>query len=490
MFLSNMLGKAPVAPVGNGDIYLEYITNAINTGNGAVHTYTGVSTGGTATIDTIIIAAVGQTVTGTTAGITGITLDGVSMTELFTRAATGRMAAGLFKISGVAATSATIVVTYNNTNPARGGIGVYRVIGGDVTLSNSDDNYTALTATTFPTTVNIGPWDSAISFGSLTDTVVYGNTVEDFDVVSETYLNVSGARVVPTADTRNAYTITATMASSNTDDGVFTAVLSGTNSAPPPPPPPPLVYSGIYWSLVPSSGAYNGLYIKSDGLKLYIIRDNKMIDECSMSPAWDITSVSWVAAKDFSATSNGIYGFTFSSDGTRLLLTNSLVDELQEWVLSTAWDITTATDNAVSLSVVGQDPVTRELKYNTDGTKLYMVGGSSGTIYQYTLTTPYTLSTCTYAGISLYVGSQDPSPRGLDISSDGLTLYMCGLGSGSIHKYTLSTGWLVSSATYDGAPVAIPTGETLAYGLALNAAEDKLFLVGDQTSKIYQYTIS
>ena len=53
--------------------------------------------------------------------------------------------------------------------------------------------------------------------------------------------------------------------------------------------------------------------------------------------------------------------------------------------LSTAWDVSTASYNNVSFYVGSQEPYPGGVAFSSDGSKMYIVGYTNDTVYQYTL---------------------------------------------------------------------------------------------------------
>ena len=102
------------------------------------------------------------------------------------------------------------------------------------------------------------------------------------------------------------------------------------------------------------------------------------------------------------------------------------------------WDISTGSYASKSLSVTAQDAFPEGLAFSADGTKAYILGGTNDTIYQYTLSTPWDISTGSYASKSLSVTAQETGPRGLAFSSDGTKAYIVGANNDTIYQYTLS----------------------------------------------------
>ena len=68
---------------------------------------------------------------------------------------------------------------------------------------------------------------------------------------------------------------------------------------------------------------------------------------------------------------------------------------------------------------------------------MYIVGYNSKTVYQYTLSTPWNVSTATYGSISKGVSSQDSSPYGVAFNSDGSKMYIMGYNNKTVYQYTV-----------------------------------------------------
>ena len=104
----------------------------------------------------------------------------------------------------------------------------------------------------------------------------------------------------------------------------------------------------------------------------------------------------------------------------------------------TPWNVNTGYYASKSLSVVAQESASNDLAFSSDGTKAYIVGGTSDTIYQYTLSTAWDISTGSYASKSLSVAAQESAPNGLAFSSDGTKAYIVGTNSNTIYQYDLT----------------------------------------------------
>lgn len=124
-----------------------------------------------------------------------------------------------------------------------------------------------------------------------------------------------------------------------------------------------------------------------------------------------------------------------------------IADEFKEVELGAAagaasWtvDISQLSYDSVSFSVVSQEATARQIRFNTDGTKMYL-GGSNDNIYQYSLSTAFDISTLSYDNIAWNPGSVTDI-QAFFFNSDGTKIY---IGASILYEYSLSTAFDMSS---------------------------------------------
>ena len=182
-------------------------------------------------------------------------------------------------------------------------------------------------------------------------------------------------------------------------------------------------------------------------------------------------------------------GVSFKSDGMAFYIIGFNTDTVYQYTLSTAWDVSTASYASKSFSVATQDTLPYKVKFKSDGTKMYMVGITSNTVYQYTLSTAWDISTASYDSVSFSVSTQATSPVGLDFSSDGTSMYVLQF-NGSTFQYTLSTSWDLSTASYASKSFTNSSGVNGEYGLAFKSDGTKMYVVGISSDTVSQYSLS
>jgi sugar lactone lactonase YvrE len=119
---------------------------------------------------------------------------------------------------------------------------------------------------------------------------------------------------------------------------------------------------------------------------------------------------------------------------------------------------------------------------------MYMVGYANKTVFQYTLSTPFDLSTASYDNVSFSVSAQDTIPYGIAFNNDGSKMYMVGINNGSVYQYTLSTPFDLSTASYDSVSFSVNAQDTYPYSIAFNNDGSKMYMVGSANDSIFQYS--
>ena len=180
----------------------------------------------------------------------------------------------------------------------------------------------------------------------------------------------------------------------------------------------------------------DGLFFKPDGTKMYVTGWGRgYVYEYNLSTAWDVSTASYV--QDFSvlSTANSPRGISFKPDGTKMYVMGNSFDVLSEYNLSSAWNISTAL-YVQDFSVSSQASGPEDVFFKPDGTKMYVTGSSSDSVFEYNLSTAWNISTASYLH-GLFVGDKDNSPSGIYFKPDGTKMYMTGVGSDSVHEYDL-----------------------------------------------------
>ena len=342
-------------------------------------------------------------------------------------------------------------------------------VTGNATLDLSTGSVFSHTPTANTTFAFTNPAASGTS-SSATLKLTGANVTSGFDLSSASYdsvsFSVTSQAAVPTSlafksDGTKMFVVDATT------DTVYEYSLStawDVSSA---------TYGSVSFSVSSQETNPNSLAFGDSGTKMYVggTRNNDSVYQYSLSTAWDLSSASYASKSlDVSSQSNGPYGLAFKSDGTKLFVLGNLNDTVYQYSLSTAWDLSTASYDSVSFSVTTQDNIPQDISFNSDGTKFFVVGNQNDSVYQYSLNTAWDLSTASYDSVSFSVTTQEGLPLGLAFKSDGTKMFVIGSFQDTVYQYTTGSSALATitypaSVIWSGGttPTAPANGETDVY---------------------------
>lgn len=240
-----------------------------------------------------------------------------------------------------------------------------------------------------------------------------------------------------------------------------------------------------------------GMSFNSNGSKIFVIGSTaNTVKEYSLATAYDVGSTSVLLnSLDASSEDASMTGLAFKNSGTKLYLIGFDNDSIYQYTsgyeIIDPWNVSTAVyQTGKSFDVSTQDGTPEEIFFKPDGTKMYVVGNSNDTIYQYTLSTAWDVSTASYDTKSFDVSSEDATPTGLYIKSDGTKFYVVGDGANYVSQYSMSTAWDISTGSYDSKNYDVSTELGNPYGVDFKTDGSKMYVVGEAGDAVYQYSLS
>jgi len=253
----------------------------------------------------------------------------------------------------------------------------------------------------------------------------------------------------------------------------------------------------------------------------------------------DVSSPTHLSAKDYALTS-GTGGIAFSQNGENMYTVDNATDTVTWHTLSTAWDLGTASTTGTTANFTSVESSLKDVFISPDGTKFYICGTSSDKIQEYTLSTPYDISTATASfatdaigigvanmwfqpnGARVYWGNADSigylslstpfdlstysstqtvssgidsgfttTVGGIWLSQNGLKLYIADTLRDTIVMYNLSTEWDLTSrsSTADVSSALTTGGSMIARGLFFNPDADAMYIGNDGSNELQQFSL-
>lgn len=239
------------------------------------------------------------------------------------------------------------------------------------------------------------------------------------------------------------------------------------------------------------------LYVKSD--RIYCVFGSSgsadFVGEYALDN-WEIKrNPGYIESLDVSAqVTSGAQDLFFKSDGKELYIIDSTSDNVIQYSLSSGYNLSTATYTR-RISIASQESSGKAVFFKPDGTKMYVVGSSSDSVYQYSLATPWNISTASYDSKSFSISAQEITVEGMFFKPDGTIMYVMGQTADTVFQYNLATAWDITTASYANksfniASNSFANGETAPICMVLSQDGSVMFVGGSITKKIYRYRLS
>ena len=139
--------------------------------------------------------------------------------------------------------------------------------------------------------------------------------------------------------------------------------------------------------------------------------------------------------------------------------------------------------------------------FSNDGLKMFVMGNqdSQAAVYQYSLTENFDVSTCSYNDKTVSVESRDNTPTSLAFSGDGLKMFVLGSENNKVYQYTLGDNFDITTATFASncglsgeatCTVSVATKENNPRGMTFDPSGKYLFILGSQGADLNLYKLT
>ena len=241
------------------------------------------------------------------------------------------------------------------------------------------------------------------------------------------------------------------------------------------------------FSVAAQDTAPTGIAFNTDGTKMFVVGfTNDSVYEYALSTGFNVSTASYSQNFSVSAQDTDPEGIAFNTDGTKMYLVGRAGQDINEYTLSTGFDISTATYSQ-NFSVSAQDTAPTDIAFNVDGTKMFVVGRTSDNVNEYTLATGFDVSTASYSQ-NFSVASEQSFPEAMTFNSDGTKMFITGQSPATVFLYTLSTGFDVSTAAYSSVSFSVSAQEGTPTGIKFNNDGTKMFIVGRSGDEVNEYS--
>lgn len=236
----------------------------------------------------------------------------------------------------------------------------------------------------------------------------------------------------------------------------------------------------------------------SDGLKMYIIgydgSSKAEINQYSLTEAFDIRTAKYDQIA-FSVIDQERYpfGLKFSSSGLRMFVVGINNDEVLQYELSEAYNLSSAVFHGITFPVGSQTLTPRGINFAKNGLIMFILDANGRKIHEYNLVDPFDIEGAQYSDISFSIEKESENPHGFTFSNDGLYMYLLGLNIDEVNMYDLAKPFDISTANFNGIcgnPCSTETENIKLRSFAMSQNGHKMYVYGRQHKKINQYSLS
>jgi outer membrane autotransporter protein len=198
---------------------------------------------------------------------------------------------------------------------------------------------------------------------------------------------------------------------------------------------------------VPQMRLPHAIEFKSDGTKIFVTtnKDPTSVYQYKLTTPWDTSSLEYEIRfqvdLDGSGKEDQVRALTFKPDGTRMFIGGRDLHKIREYILSTPFDLTSGVSvGSLSASLEDADNNMRNIQFNSDGTILYIGGNENNNMNKYILSTPWDITTLSSTPTSYDLGSRFSNMRGFIFAANFTKLFVTNdndtSGANTIFEYS------------------------------------------------------
>ncbi len=228
-----------------------------------------------------------------------------------------------------------------------------------------------------------------------------------------------------------------------------------------------------------------GVAFSTDGSKMFVSGNaNKNVFEYALSVPFNVTSSIFVDSVSVGSLSASIEDVTFSTNGTKMFISNPSSNIIYGYTLSVPFNVTSSTlTESPSISNLGS---LSGISFSTNGTKMFTIVPSA-IIREYALSVPFNVTSSIFVN-SISVSSQDTFPQGIAFSTSGSKMFVLGNANDKVFEYSLSTPFVVNSSTFTDS-FNVGSQDDIPKGIAFSTNGTKMFIAGSRNDAVYEYTL-
>ena len=121
---------------------------------------------------------------------------------------------------------------------------------------------------------------------------------------------------------------------------------------------------------------------------------NDKVHEYKLCKNYHLGSISYTTSFSIAGKEGTSHGIAFNDDGTKMFIVGQATQGLNEFALSRAWDISSASWTVEGCTNGGAGQLYSAVDFNADGTTALILDKQTNKVRQFELSTAYDISSC------------------------------------------------------------------------------------------------
>lgn len=205
--------------------------------------------------------------------------------------------------------------------------------------------------------------------------------------------------------------------------------------------------------------------------------------------AWDVTGAAYASKSLYVGTQESAPAGLFIGDsGAKLYVSGGASGKVFQYTLGTAWDVSTGSyASKMFAQAIGR--YATAIAFHASGTKMYTLDQKNGLVRQHSLSPAWDVSTAEDDEVTLDISTLAASASGMSFNANGTKLYVLGQSGRVVRQYTLSSGWNLATASYDSKFLGVAAYDNTPQGVFIGNSGDDLYVIGSASDRVHQFNL-
>ena len=235
--------------------------------------------------------------------------------------------------------------------------------------------------------------------------------------------------------------------------------------------------------------APRGVAFSGDGSRMFVAGASAdSVHEYALSAPFDVSTAGFVDSLNVTAQGTSPEGVAFSGDGYKMFVVDAVTRDVNEYALSAPFDVSTAS-HADGYNVRAQVFAPVDVAFSGDGFKMFVADSGLGRVIEYNLSAPFNITAAQHSH-TFSSPAQEGAPEGLAFSGDGAKMFVVGQFAKSVIEYALSTPFDLSTASFANVTFPVSAQDEFPAGMAFSGDGSRMFVVGGTGDVVNEYTLS